>query len=155
MASDDPVLPPQVEEGQAIEPRWFCPVIPMALVNGAEGIGVGWSTSIPNYNPRDIIANLRRLLRKEALQPMTPWYKGFRGSILRSDEQRFETFGTVQRRGLTRLEITELPVRRWTQDYKEWIMEQMQQEGKKRAMISEFRAHRQRSSGVSHVFKSD
>jgi hypothetical protein len=38
----------------------------MVLVNGAEGIGTGWSTSIPNYSPRDIVANLRRLLAGEA-----------------------------------------------------------------------------------------
>ena len=40
---------------QVIESLRYCPILPMVLVNGAEGIGVGWSTSIPNYNPRDII----------------------------------------------------------------------------------------------------
>ncbi|GJX51727.1 DNA topoisomerase 2-like protein, partial [Tanacetum coccineum] len=34
----------------------------MVLVNESEGIGTGWSSFIPNYNPRDIIANLKRLL---------------------------------------------------------------------------------------------
>lgn len=28
------------------------PIIPMVLVNGADGIGTGWSTKVPNYNPR-------------------------------------------------------------------------------------------------------
>ena len=27
---------------------------------------------------------------QEPLEPMTPWYRGFRGSIVRVDEQRFE-----------------------------------------------------------------
>ncbi len=57
------------------------PVLPMVLVNGAEGIGTGWSTFIPNYNPRDIVANLRRLLAGEPQAPMQPWYKGFNGII--------------------------------------------------------------------------
>jgi DNA topoisomerase-2 len=35
------------------------PILPSVLVNGAEGIGTGWSTFIPNYNPCDIVANLR------------------------------------------------------------------------------------------------
>merc|ERR1719460_3564140 len=48
---DDAILTYQNEEGQRIEPHWYCPVIPMILVNGAEGIGVGWSTSVPNYDP--------------------------------------------------------------------------------------------------------
>ena len=53
----------------------------MVLVNGAEGIGTGWSTFIPNFNPRDIVANLRRLLLGEDMQAMEPWYKNFKGTI--------------------------------------------------------------------------
>lgn len=142
-SADDPVLTYQSEEGMKIEPKWYCPVIPMVLVNGADGIGVGWSTFVPNYNPRDIIRNCRRLLKKESLEPMLPWYRGFRGNIAQMPEQegRFETVGVVQHRGLTRLEITELPLRRWTQDYKEWILEHMHGDDGKRAMISEFREY--------------
>lgn len=35
------------------------PILPMVLVNGAEGIGTGWSTYVPNYNPREIAENLK------------------------------------------------------------------------------------------------
>ena len=35
------------------------PVVPTVLVNGADGIGTGWSTSIPNFNPRDIVSGGR------------------------------------------------------------------------------------------------
>ena len=63
------------------------PILPMVLVNGAEGIGTGWSTSIPNYNPRDIVANLQRLLDGQPLVPMQPWYKGFRGTIHEIDSK--------------------------------------------------------------------
>lgn len=59
----------------------YMPIMPLVLVNGAEGIGTGWSTSIPNYNPRDIVANLKRLLDDEEPLEMDPWYKGFTGSI--------------------------------------------------------------------------
>jgi DNA topoisomerase II len=59
----------------------YMPVIPMVLVNGAEGIGTGWSTTIPNYNPRDVIANTLRLLEGQEMVPMQPWYKGFKGTI--------------------------------------------------------------------------
>lgn len=34
-------------------------------VNGSEGIGTGWSSSVPNYNPLDIIENIRRKIRGE------------------------------------------------------------------------------------------
>ena len=51
------------------------PIIPTVLVNGSEGIGTGWSSYVPNYNPRDLIANSRRLLNGDAAEPMDPWYK--------------------------------------------------------------------------------
>ena len=49
------------------------PIMPMLLVNGAEGIGTGWSTSIPNHNPRDIVAQLHRMLAGEKPEPIAPW----------------------------------------------------------------------------------
>lgn len=55
--------------------RRYMPILPMVLVNGAEGIGTGWSTSIPNYSPRDIVANLTALLDGQTTSPMKPWYK--------------------------------------------------------------------------------
>lgn len=62
---DDALLKYLKEDNQKIEPEWYMPVIPMVLVNGSEGIGTGWSTKIPNYNPREIIENLKRMIRGE------------------------------------------------------------------------------------------
>ena len=42
----------------------------MVLVNGADGIGTGWSTKIPNYDIREIVANLKRLLDGLDPEPM-------------------------------------------------------------------------------------
>ncbi|KAK7826207.1 dna topoisomerase 2 [Quercus suber] len=78
---DDDLLDYLNEDGQSIEPTWYMPIIPTVLVNGSEGIGTGWSSYVPNYNPRDIIANVRRLLNGEAMEPMDPWYKWFKGTI--------------------------------------------------------------------------
>ena len=74
---DDAVLTFLEEEGQSIEPEHYLPIIPLCLVNGAEGIGTGWSTSIPQYNPRDIIENMRLMMKGLEPKPMIPWYKGF------------------------------------------------------------------------------
>ncbi|KAG5555949.1 hypothetical protein RHGRI_006558 [Rhododendron griersonianum] len=41
--------------------KWYMPIIPMLVVNGSEGIGIGWSSNIPNYSLRDIVANVRHL----------------------------------------------------------------------------------------------
>jgi DNA topoisomerase-2 len=45
--SDDAVLDYLVDEGLSIEPNYYIPIIPLAIVNGADGIGTGWSTNIP------------------------------------------------------------------------------------------------------------
>lgn len=110
----------QYEEGQKIEPKWFIPVIPLVLVNGADGIGTGWSTFLPNYNPRDIVANLKKFIRSQPMSEMCPWYRGFKGSIVRTG-QGYDVIGVVDKIDSATLEISELPIRRWTQDYKEFM----------------------------------
>jgi DNA topoisomerase-2 len=80
--SDDPLLSYLDDDGQSIEPATYIPVIPMVLVNGSEGIGTGWSTSVPTYNPRDIINNLRNMINGEACEDMKPWFRGFTGYLL-------------------------------------------------------------------------
>ncbi|KAF4531799.1 hypothetical protein B566_EDAN014505 [Ephemera danica] len=62
---DEPLLTKQTEDNQRIEPMWYCPIIPMVLVNGSDGIGTGWMTKIPNYNPREIVENLKAMMRGE------------------------------------------------------------------------------------------
>lgn len=120
---DDPILKYLNEEGQKIEPQYFIPIIPTILVNGCEGIGTGYSSSIPNYNYKDIIANIKRYINKEALIPMTPWYKDFKGRIEPNGKSGFETIGIIKKIDDETLEITELPIKKWTQDYKEFLEE--------------------------------
>ena len=54
----------------------YIPILPMVLVNGADGIGTGWMTKIPNFNPRDLVANIKRMLNGDEPLPMIPWFKG-------------------------------------------------------------------------------
>ncbi|GAB4832574.1 DNA topoisomerase 2 [Ancistrocladus abbreviatus] len=120
---DDMILDYLKEDGLSVEPTWYLPVIPMVLVNGSEGIGTGWSSYIPNYNPRDIIANIRRLLNGENVEPMDPWYRGFKGTIEKTRDSGFSytVTGIIEEVDETTVRITELPIRRWTQDYKEFL----------------------------------
>lgn len=67
---DDPLLKYNKDDNQKIEPEWYIPIIPMVLVNGADGIGTGWMTKIPNHNPREIVQNIKRMLDGEEPVPM-------------------------------------------------------------------------------------
>ncbi|KAJ7630419.1 DNA topoisomerase II [Roridomyces roridus] len=115
---DDPLLTQQKDDNLIIEPEWYMPVVPLVLINGAEGIGTGWSTSIPCFNPDDIVANLRRMMNGEEMVPMQPWWRGFKGEIRPTSKNKYDVFGLVNKLSATSVEITELPVGKWTQNYK-------------------------------------
>jgi len=52
---DEIILKNKEEENYSIEYEYFLPIIPTILINGCVGIGTGWSTDVPKYNPVDII----------------------------------------------------------------------------------------------------
>ena len=79
--NDDALLEYLDDDGQSIEPRHYVPVLPMVLVNGIEGIGTGWATSIPCYSERALIARVRARLAGSKLAPLMPLYRGFTGTI--------------------------------------------------------------------------
>jgi len=112
------------DDGVTIEPKYYIPVIPMLLVNGSEGIGTGYSTNIPCYNPDEIISNLKILIEtdgKGEQKSMYPWYRGFKGKIEQESEGKFITYGVYKLESPTIVEVTELPIGKWTQTYKEFL----------------------------------
>jgi DNA topoisomerase-2 len=121
-AADQPLYTPLTDDGQNIEPAYYLPVIPMLLVNGSSGIGTGWSSQIPSYNPVDIIHNIKCMLAGNATRPMVPWFKGFTGTVLPvPNSTKWNVVGCWTWLSPTTLRITELPVGTWTNNYKEFL----------------------------------
>lgn len=106
------------DDGQQVEPLYYLPIIPHVLVNGALGIGTGFSTNIPCYNPNDIINYYISKLNGGKPKEPQPFYKGFKGSIIK-DGTKYISKGVWKRKSDTSIHITELPVGTWTYDYKE------------------------------------
>lgn len=126
---DDAVLRYLEDDNQPIEPEWFCPIVPMVLINGASGIGTGWATKIPNYNPTDVIKNIRHLILDEPVEEMTPWYKDFKGSITQSTND-FLVKGIVEASVAgNSYTISELPLKVCNQSYKKKVLEPMLEKG--------------------------
>lgn len=139
---DDPLLNFLDEDNQRIEPEWYIPILPMVLVNGCEGIGTGWSTKIPNHNPRDVVTNLRQMMQGNEPKPMMPFYKNFRGQIITAGDGRFVTVGNASILDGQKLEISELPIGTWTQNYKENLLEQLLHGAEKvKPVISDYKEY--------------
>lgn len=134
---DDQLLHYLKDDGNSIEPQYYVPVIPMLLVNGADGIGSGWSSNVPNFNPSDIIANIRRMINDEDVVPMVPYYHGFTGEIKSTGGGKYSVQGRIERLDDETLLISELPVKKWTQDYKEMLEKMITGDDKKPAEIIE------------------
>lgn len=119
---DDHLLKYLDDDGQSVEPEWYIPIIPLVLVNGSEGIGTGWSTSIPCYNPYELVENMKRKLQGEEFKPMHPWYKGYCGEIEQAEKGGYIIRGKYDITDDDTIEITEIPVTKWwTRDYKKFL----------------------------------
>jgi DNA topoisomerase-2 len=128
-SEDDAVLTYLDDDGQSVEPIYYVPIIPMALVNGTKGIGTGFSTDIMCYNPVQIIEYIKRKLSGTVLAeasapapaPIEPFYKNFKGTIRRVGDTKYLFKGCYTILDEKRIRITELPVGTWTEDYKKFL----------------------------------
>ncbi|GAU28760.1 hypothetical protein TSUD_357460 [Trifolium subterraneum] len=118
---DDELLEYVNEDGSLLNQN----VIPMVLVNGSRGTGVGWSSRVPKYNPTEIIKNIRRKFKDLPVEEMTPWYKGFNGTVEKyeaEDKRGYFTYGLVdynKKEGTCH--IKELPVGKCIEGYHKFL----------------------------------
>eukprot|EP00043_Microstomoeca_roanoka_P011493 m.108253 g.108253 ORF g.108253 m.108253 type:complete len:1678 (-) comp15211_c0_seq2:413-5446(-) len=139
--ADDDLLTYLEDDGQQIEPEFYAPIIPMVLVNGSDGIGTGWSSTIPNYNPRDLVNTLLGMIDGQEPTELVPWYAGFEGDIIHKGADKYLVRGKLTKVDDNTIEITELPIRVWTQPYKEFLETLVQDDGKKPPQITDFSQH--------------
>jgi len=118
---DDPILNYLDDDGTPVEPEYYIPILPMILINGAEGIGTGFSTQVLPYNPLDLIDNIKNMMEGKPLKDLKPYFHGFKGKITQ-DDKTYVVQGIHEITG-SDLIITELPVGVWTSTYKEYLNE--------------------------------
>ena len=127
--NDSPLMDYIFEEGQKIEPKWYLPIIPMILVNGCEGIGTGWRSQIPCFNPHEIVESLKSKLKGNGFLKIEPWYKGYQGEIKENPnkEGHYIVKGKYHwdEEIPNKVIITEIPIKKWTEDYKYFLQELM------------------------------
>ena len=143
---DDNILKYNEDDGVIVEPIYYAPIIPMVLVNGAKGIGTGFSTDIMCYNPIQIIDYLVGKLNNTNMKTLVidPYYQGFKGTIYPCDEQcnKYVIKGCYEILGNDKIRVTELPIGTWTQDYKEFLEQRLTSNtgtSNKEELIKEFK----------------
>lgn len=141
---DEPILKYINEEGTFVEPETYYPIIPMVLINHIEGIGTGFSTNIPSYNPLDIVKNLKLYLSNKKLQELIPWTKFFEGVIEKNTKNDFDVYGTYKQLDENTILVTELPLETWTETYKAKLesMVNPEKESDKKEMVKSYKDYR-------------
>lgn len=126
--SDDAILEYTVDDGAPVEPVTYMPVVPLLLINGATGIGTGFSTDVLPYNPKDLVAALKWRLSGGVTDLSTveliPWWYGFKGRVSTNEAGNgYITKGIYEfvDDDACTVRIRELPVGTWTQDYKTYL----------------------------------
>jgi DNA topoisomerase-2 len=117
--ADDAVLNYLNDDGTLVEPEYYVPIIPFALINGISGIGTGFSCNIASYNPITIIEYLMNKLNNKSVSDISfiPYYEGFKGTVTSISDSKFLIKGVYEKIGEDKIRITELPVGTWTMPY--------------------------------------
>ena len=121
------------DDGFSIEPEFYFPIFPTILANGASGIGTGFSTDIPKFNPIDICNYIKAKIHGKETPTLIPWYRGFTGTIESTSPGSFITRGKFNIINDSTVQITELPIGTWTEKYTEFLDKISVERGKETA----------------------
>jgi DNA topoisomerase-2 len=126
---DFEVLKYRDDDGLPVEPEWYAPVLPMLLINGARGIGTGYSTYIPPCDPK-VIKNalIKKITHGSQLSStkLVPYFEGFKGTYTEEGVVGvFKKEKGAGSHGDPEFVVTELPPGTWTADYREWLEKEL------------------------------
>jgi DNA gyrase subunit A len=93
---------------KVMEPMHLLPKLPLMLLNGAEGIGTGFSSVIPSFNHKDIIASMISCIEKGKSKNIKPWARYYKNDIIIDERNRHIFTMTIEEIGGV-IFITELP----------------------------------------------
>jgi DNA topoisomerase-2 len=134
---DDILLERIIDDGDIVEPKFYAPIIPMVLINGCDGIGTGWSSSIPLHNPIDVINAVRCWIKNTDMPKLVPWYRGFKGTIEEEEPGKFISSGILKRESekktkkqINQVEVIEIPINMSIQDCYDMLMKMTHEEKK-------------------------
>lgn len=93
---------------KVMEPIALLPKLPLMLLNGAEGIGTGFSSVIPSFNHKDIADSMISVVKTGRPKKIKPWVRNFSMDLDFDDSGRILTQIHFEERDGSFF-ITELP----------------------------------------------
>lgn len=121
------------DDGFQIEPEYYYPILPSLLINGSQGIGTGFSTDIPKFNPIDIAKFILNKIENKDTNIIKPWYRGFTGYVEPTSPGSYITRGRYEILSEGTIRVTELPIGIWTEKYIEFLDKVSVERGKETA----------------------
>ncbi|RLA65413.1 MAG: hypothetical protein DRQ88_03315 [Epsilonproteobacteria bacterium] len=92
---------------KVMEPVGLLPKLPIMLLNGAEGIGTGFSSVIPSFSHKEIIASMVKVVETGKAKNLKPHVRNFKNKI-EIDKGRLLFRMVFEEKGGT-IRITEIP----------------------------------------------
>jgi DNA gyrase subunit A len=93
---------------KVMEPVGLLPKLPIMLLNGAEGIGTGFSSVIPSFNHDDIIKSMISFVETRKIKKIKPYFRYYNEKVDIDEKGRIITKMSFKQVG-EKIFITELP----------------------------------------------
>ncbi len=104
---DQVEMVPNYDE-KVMEPVCLYPKLPIMLLNGAEGIGTGFSSVIPSFHHSDLIQSIKQFLETGKVKKLRPYVHNYKNKI-ETDEKGRLVFSMSFEEKNDSIFITELP----------------------------------------------
>lgn len=110
-------------DGSNVKPKHFLPLIPVLLLNGVSGVGVGWSTNILPRSLKGLItATQDALQNRKVLRGLEPHFERYNVTVRLLTTGQYEFSGQAEIEDSSTIRVKELPPNLSLEDFRERLI---------------------------------
>ena len=103
------IVPEQYFEGHRIEPKYFVPILPVILLNGSDGVSIGYAQTILPRDPKAILKYISNKLKGKPSNDKLPiWFRNT-DFIINTEGLKTTFTGRFERLSKTKIQVNSLP----------------------------------------------